>query len=525
MSFVTIKIRRATTAQWNVSTKVLSIGELGLDTTLNKLKVGNGSSLWSALPYLNVLPSEFTELAQDAVESALTAGTGITKVYNDAANTITLAVDNTIANKTYVDDSISALGNTSTNTFVPQSDVGQIDGVASLDSQGYVPQAQLTNTITQLQTYADTKVSGLVNSAPATLDTLKELSDALGADANFAATTATALGTKITATSQDTLKNKNISISNGITSVSQYDTVSGFYGQNNIPVIQSPGSGATINISNTGVISVATSGIGYTSGIAIIGGGTRILIEIGGNTLTGTLAQFNASLTDADFATQAAVDSKLAILEPAIDIYITNSEMSGYLVNGVLNGTINFKKGKKYRIIVNASGHPFWIQTVNGAYSAGSLYSTGITNAGTDNGSILVELPQSAPDNLYYVCQYHSSMRGSINSYLVDVVEYATSSAATTYTISSSNSGRMTEFTSGTDVTITIPTDPTNVTWPIGSNLELRQMGAGRLIFSVTSPATIVSTDGYLKTRTQYSSAFLEKRASNAWILTGDIDA
>jgi hypothetical protein len=103
MSFVTIKIRRATTAQWNVSSKILSIGELGLDTTLNKLKVGNGSSLWSALPYLNVLPSEFTELAQDAVESALTAGTGITKTYNDNANTITLAVDSTIANKTYVD--------------------------------------------------------------------------------------------------------------------------------------------------------------------------------------------------------------------------------------------------------------------------------------------------------------------------------------------------------------------------------------------------------------------------------------
>jgi len=460
MSFVTIKIRRATTAQWNVSTKVLSIGELGLDTTLNKLKVGNGSSLWSALPYLNVLPSEFTELAQDAVESALTAGTGITKVYNDAANTITLAVDNTIANKTYVDDSISALGNTSTNTFVPQSDVGQIDGVASLDFQGYVPQAQLTNTITQLQTYADTKVSGLVNSAPATLDTLKELSDALGADANFAATTATALGTKITATSQDTLKNKNISISNGITSVSQYDTVSGFYGQNNIPVIQSPGSGATINISNTGVISVATSGIGYTSGIAIIGGGTRILIEIGGNTLTGTLAQFNAAMTDADFVTIAGTET------------LTNKTLT--------SPTIASPTG-----IVKAD--------------------IGLGNV--DNTSD-VNKPVSDATKLY-----------------IDLVKYATSSAATSYTISSANSGKMTEFTSATDVTVTIPTDPTNATWPIGSNLELRQMGAGRLIISVTSPATIVSTDGYLKTRTQYSSAFLEKRANNSWILTGDIDA
>jgi len=511
MSFVTIKIRRATTAQWNVSSKILSIGELGLDTTLNKLKVGNGSSLWSSLPYLNVLPSEFTELAQDAVESALTAGTGITKVYNDAANTITLAVDSTIANKTYVDSAVSGLGSTSAITYVPLSVVGNADGVASLDSNGKIPLSELGN---------------LIDGAPTALDTLNELAAAINDDSSYAATITTALGTKITATSQDTLKNKTISISNGITSVSGYDNIEGFFGQNNIAIFQDGlDKGGKINISSLGIITVASSGLGYTSGIAIIGGGTRILIEIGGNTLTGTLAQFNASLTDADFATQAALDSKLAISEPAIDVYITNSGSGGYLVNGVLNGTIDFKKGKKYRIIVNASGHPFWIQTVSGAYSVGNIYSTGITNAGTDSGSILVELPQSAPDNLYYVCQYHSSMRGSINSYLVDVVEYATSSAATSYTISSANSGKMTEFTSATDVTITIPTDPTNVTWPIGSNLELRQMGAGRLIFSVTSPATIVSTDGYLKTRTQYSSAFLEKRASNAWILTGDIDA
>ena len=44
--------------------------------------------------------------------------------------------------------------------------------------------------------YVDTKVSGLVNSAPETLDTLKELSDALGGDANFATTIATQIGNK-----------------------------------------------------------------------------------------------------------------------------------------------------------------------------------------------------------------------------------------------------------------------------------------------------------------------------------------
>lgn len=41
-----------------------------------------------------------------------------------------------------------------------------------------------------------TAITSLVNSAPTTLDTLKELSDALGSDANFSTTVSTSLGTK-----------------------------------------------------------------------------------------------------------------------------------------------------------------------------------------------------------------------------------------------------------------------------------------------------------------------------------------
>ena len=45
--------------------------------------------------------------------------------------------------------------------------------------------------------YVDDKVAGIVNSAPETLDTLKELSTALGDDPNFATTMTTALGNKV----------------------------------------------------------------------------------------------------------------------------------------------------------------------------------------------------------------------------------------------------------------------------------------------------------------------------------------
>jgi len=437
-----IRIRRGTTTQWNSSTKVLDSGELGLDTTLNKLKAGNGSSLWSALPYINVLPSELTELAQDAVESAITAGTGITKTYDDVANTIKLAVDTTIANKNYVDTAVAGLGSTAAQTYIPVSQYGNADGVATLDGNGKIPISELGN---------------LIDGAPALLDTLNELAAAINDDASYAATITTSLGLKA-------------------------------------PLASPTFTGTVAGIDKTMV------------GLANVNNTTDALKPV-------------------STATQTALDLKLNVSEPAVDYYVSNSGTGGYLVNGVYNGTINFVKGKKYRIVVNAVGHPFWIQTSYGAYNLANVYSTGVTNAGTDSGSILVELPLSAPDDLYYACEYHSTMKGTINSKPDELLDYAPSSAATAYTITSANSAKTTEFTAATDVTITIPSDPSNTTWPIGSSVEVRQMGAGRLIFSVTSPATIVSSDGYLKTRTQYSSAFLEKRASNSWILTGDIDA
>lgn len=57
-------------------------------------------------------------------------------------------------------------------------------------------QAKANTAEANAKAYTDTKVAGLVNSAPAALDTLKELANALGSDPNYAATTATLIGTK-----------------------------------------------------------------------------------------------------------------------------------------------------------------------------------------------------------------------------------------------------------------------------------------------------------------------------------------
>jgi hypothetical protein len=96
-----------------------------------------------------------------------------------------------------------------------------------------------------------------------------------------------------------------------------------------------------------------------------------------------------------------------------ITLAVTNSGSGSYVINGSNNPTLSFIRGHRYVINVNATGHPFWIQTVSGAYSAGNVYNTGVTNNGTENGTIIFEVPFNAPA-LYYACQYHSSMAGAI---------------------------------------------------------------------------------------------------------------
>jgi len=48
---VQIQLRRGTTSQWSTANPTLASGEVGVDTTLTKFKVGNGSTAWNSLGY------------------------------------------------------------------------------------------------------------------------------------------------------------------------------------------------------------------------------------------------------------------------------------------------------------------------------------------------------------------------------------------------------------------------------------------------------------------------------------------
>jgi hypothetical protein len=84
------------------------------------------------------------------------------------------------------------------------------------DAQSNVSYVDLSSYATE--TYVNQAVSGLVDSAPATLDTLNELAAALGDDPNYATSTAAAIGTKITTDSDaslNSLSTGGLTVSNG----------------------------------------------------------------------------------------------------------------------------------------------------------------------------------------------------------------------------------------------------------------------------------------------------------------------
>ena len=95
-------------------------------------------------------------------------------------------------------------------------------------------------------------------------------------------------------------------------------------------------------------------------------------------------------------------------------VVVTANGSSNYVVGGASNATIAVVRGATYTIQVSAVGHPFWIQTSSGAYNAANVVTSGITNNGTELGYITFQVPSDAPNTLYYACQYHSSMAGSI---------------------------------------------------------------------------------------------------------------
>lgn len=100
---------------------------------------------------------------------------------------------------------------------------------------------------------------------------------------------------------------------------------------------------------------------------------------------------------------------------PAIEQFnVTSSGSSAYLIDGSSNPTLTLTRGRTYEFRITALGHPLFIKT-SATTGTGNVYNEGVTNNGITNGTLTFTVSPEAPDTLFYICQFHSSMRGTIN--------------------------------------------------------------------------------------------------------------
>ena len=141
-------------------------------------------------------------------------------------------------------------------------------------------------------------------------------------------------------------------------------------------------------------------------------------------TSTITSSYIQSRQTTYDFATDTQPFVDAAYVEarrPAEAILTVENDSSGhykFVGDGfptITSGspTLYLHRGMEYKFTISASGHPFYIKTAD-VGGTGSQYTNGVTNNGTQLGTLTFEVPMDAPEKLYYVCQYHSGMTGEI---------------------------------------------------------------------------------------------------------------
>jgi len=180
-------------------------GLIYFNTTTGLLGVSNGSA-WT---YLAVGGLD-VEAVQDAVASMVSGSTVIVPTYDDPNGTLVFTigagqiVNSMVSNSAAISADKTADG--TTNKVYTATEKTKLSGIATaatanstdatLLNRANHTGTQTVSTISDFTSAVNAVVANVVGAAPTSLDTLKELADALGNDANFATTVTNQLALK-----------------------------------------------------------------------------------------------------------------------------------------------------------------------------------------------------------------------------------------------------------------------------------------------------------------------------------------
>jgi len=568
--------RRGTSTQWTNADPVLAAGEIGFETDSGQFKIGDGVNNWSDLSYFQNLEDLGSSLEE----------------------------------------------------YVPLTQKGSANGVATLDADGQIPASQL---------------SKVIDGAPAALDTLKELAAAIDNNASFASSIISSLSSKISMTELNTHSNntlnvhgitntanlattaatgtaisnavaaeeqaRTLAVSNAIDTAAATATTKANLAETNAKTYAASyadgvGTAAstalsTHNSATTGVhgisntanlatktyadtavsthAAVTTSvhgiadtaalatkayadsavstheadttsvhGIADTSALALtatVNSGLALKANLASPTFTGTVSGITSTMvglgnvdntSDANKPVSTATTTALALKAPLASPALTGVPTAPTATAGTSTTQVATTAfvGTAVSNLVNSA--PAALDTLNELATAlgnDASFSTTITN------SIALKAPLASP-----------TFTGTVTAPAITATALITASASgvaftdgtqtkegvisrtpivqktASYTLSAlTERDSLVEISSASGVTLTVPTNAT-VAYPVGTSIDILQTGAGQITVAAASGVTVNATPG-MKLRTQWSGATLFKRATDTWVLYGDLSA
>jgi hypothetical protein len=447
--------------------------------------------------------SAIAELAQDAVNTAVVAGVGLDKVYDDEANTITLDIDSTVATKTYADGAVSTHSSDTTS-------VHGITDTAELATKAYTDSAVSTHTSDTTAVHGITDTSLLVTTTASQTLTNKTITTPLGlvkSDVGLGNVDNTADASKPVSTAQQTALDLKANLSGPTFTGTVSGITKSMVGLGNVD---------DTTDANKPVSTAQQTALDLKETVANV----ALKAPLASPALTGvpTAPTAAAATNTTQIATTAYVRAEVAALVNSAGATLdTLGEIATALGNDAnLSTTLTTAIGLKAPI-----ASPTFTGTVtipSGASIAGFAPLASPTFTGTNNVAALTASG--------LITASASGIAFTDGTQTVEGVPSRTPIIQKTasYTLSAlTERDTLIEVSSASGTTITIPLNSA-VAFPVGTSIDILQTSTGQVTIAGSGGVTINSTPG-LKLRTQWSTATLFKRAENTWVVYGDLTA
>ncbi len=264
---------------------------------------------------------------------------------------------------------------------------------------------------------------------------------------------------------------------------------------------------------------------------AFVCGEVAALVASAGSTLD-TLNEIATALgNDPNFATTitTTLGTKAPIASPTFTGTVTiptGASITTPTVAGGINHSGSTSGTTKLQASAIASG------TITLPAVTGTVITTGdtgtVTSAMLADGTIVNADINASAAIAYSKLNLATSVTNSDISTtaaidLGKLADISTNGQTASYTLVLADKNKIVEMNVATANTVTVPPN-SSVAFPVGAQIQVLQTGAGQCTITAGAGVTVNGTPG-LKVRSQWSYVTLIKRATDSWVVVGDLSA